>query len=194
MFKLIFCIYLVFITSCSTDTTKQVKSQKEREKETLVALESVRPILASDEFQFMECEEKGKEVKRSEQKVNIDFWKVFDDIDLRKEAIKKKANMMSLKYQKEGEFNIFQATYYTCKKMNSAHEVMEVGMCKASEERIFTVRFEQEFPIKIAEQIMRRRVQYYAIANYYKTYSIDKIKFSYTRNEYKAFAAFYKCL
>jgi hypothetical protein len=192
--KLVLIGLLLF--GCSTELLKKEKSKKEIEKRQIETLIKVRPMLVSDNFEFMKCD-KLKTVLIDDDSFSepeIEFWKRMGHLSLREKALQLEGNIISLKHSVFGKINKFEAVVFSCKETNDATEVGEVGMCKPSEQRMFKISYANERARDVGEELLRQKVRYYAISNHYKTFSFTDAKYSYTRKEFSAKAAFYKCL
>ncbi len=184
-------LILVFL-SCTTMVKKEM-TEEQKEALTIKRLKFIRPILKSDDFQFMKCEEVGEFEHKTDEDINEEFWKVFGTTELRNHELAAKANIMFLKHGKFGKIHSFKANYFKCNTVVNAKETGDVGMCKASKEKIFTIKLNRQVSQDIAKELMKQKIRYYAINNYYKTYSFRNFKYSFTKKEYSAESSLYKC-
>jgi hypothetical protein len=186
----------LLLFGCSTGLLKQEKSKKEIERRQIETLKKVRPLLVSDDFAFMKCDE-IKKIKIEDDSLSskdVQFWKRLGHLKLREMAVQINGNVMSLNHTSFGKINRFEAVVFNCGEINNATEVGEVGMCKPTEERIFKINYENERARDVGEEILRQKVRYHAISNHFKTFSFSDAKYSYTKKEFRVKAAFYKCL
>lgn len=189
-----FIILGLIFTACSS-TEKKVKTKKELELKQKKALKIARPVLDSDEFHYMGCKDLGEVEIKKDKIYNADFWKGFGIMDIRFKALELGANIMSLKQYEFGGVDKYTAKLYKCEKVTIATQVDKTGMCNSTEQKLFFINISlEDFSRKIGEEIVRTRIRYYAIQEHYKTYSIEEIKYSYTKKQYMAKASFYKCL
>lgn len=186
----------LLLVGCSTGLLKQEKSKKEIEKRQIETLRKVRPLLISDEFEFMKCEKlENSQVKLdSLNSKEVEFWKRFGLLELREKALSISGNILALKHSSFGGIQQFHAVIYSCGNVKDSSEVGDVGMCKPSEERMFKISYANEKARNVGEELLRQKVRYHAISKYYKTFSLRDIKYSYTKKEFSGKAAFYKCL
>lgn len=185
-YLIIICLFI----SCSHKT----KSNKHLdEKLTIAALTQVRPFLKSDEFRFMGCELIKTVIDPKHYKNQEDLWKIFGTLELRKMALKEGANMMSLHEKEIDQIKHFTADLYSCEKINQIKKVSHIGMCSPTEEKVFTFKFERDKNREIGKVYVEEMVKYYGIKNYFKSYSVNSIKYSYTNEIYSANASFFNC-
>ena len=185
-----FFIFICIFISCS----HQTKDNKNlEEKVTVEALTQVRPFLKSDEFRFMNCELIKTVVDSEKYETQEDLWKVFGTLKLRKMALKEGANMMSLHQKDKGQSKQFTADLYSCEKINQIKKVSHIGMCSPTEEKVFTFKFERDKNREIGKVYVEEMVKYYGLKNYFKSYSVNSIKYSYTNENYSAKASFFNC-
>ena len=193
MKSLKFVLLFIFIFSCTTQKTLKDLKGKELEKAKLEALRKVRPLLVSDEFQFMGCKEITKIQVQKDRGEDREIWKTMGDLKLRRLALLYGGNILRLSMNEIGNQDAFSAVVYKCDKVADATKVIEVGMCKASEQRLFVLKFNKENPREIGEEVLKQKVRYYAISNYYKSFSFKDLKYSYTQQEFRVKTSFYKC-
>lgn len=185
---------LLLISACSSQLINRPKTKKEIEKRQIHILNVVRPLLVSDEFEFMKCKKlKDISVKKDEDQYT-EFWKDFGHLELRELAAQDKANIVTLAYSKFGKIDNFTAELFLCNEVRDAKEVSDIGMCKPEKSRIFKIKYAKESLRDVGREILRQKVRYYAITNHYKTFSFKDVKYSYTKKEFSAKASFYKCL
>ncbi len=186
-------LVILFFISCSSHQKKI--SKEELEILNLQSLREVRPFLASDEFHFMKCDEYTTYQFETDNHDNHEHWKKFAHLELRKKAIKDGVNILGLSHLTFGKIQKYSAKGYRCKNVVDAKEVDPIGMCAASAERVFNLSLKlEQYPRKVGEEVLKQKIRYFAITHYYKTYSVKDIKFSYTKQEYTAKAAFFRCL
>ena len=191
--KRVFIIFFVLISSCTNLKNKEQLSQDELNQLYLKAIENVRPILKSDEFRFMDCDEKKHLSLKKTRTADYKLWKVFGDLELRRQALEVGANILSLHHKETVDGDLFEAVAYSCSQINTTNEVVNVGMCKSSENKVFILDFDRELFRELGEKILIEKIKYHAIANHYKSYFYKNLKYSYTKQEFRAEASFYKC-
>ena len=191
MIKLLLFVFI--LGSCSMGNNNKKLTKKELEIKQIEALQKIRPILKSDDFQFMKCDEIEKIFVEDEDESNIELWKNFGAIKLRMVAIEKESNYMTLSHQSFGKVQRYSATLYRCEDIKNASKVEDIGMCKASEQRVFTIKYSSDASRSVGEEIIKTKIRYHAIANHYKTYSVKDLKYSFTKKTFSANAGFYKC-
>lgn len=192
MWKIVLLVLLV--SSCSSFKKNKKLTEKEIIKKQIMALRVVRPILKSDEFPYMKCQEVEKVKVEKDNDFDNNLWQSFGVMELRQKAVESKSNLMSLEHFRFGKINKYSATLFRCDVMNDASYVDNVGMCKASSERVFKIKYPSDSAREVGKEILIQKIRYYAIANHYKTYSFQDIKYSFTRKEFIGKAAFFKCL
>ncbi len=192
--KTLLLFTIVAFISCASDTQKKKLSAKALVKKQLRALKTVRPLLNSDEFDYMKCQDVGyteaEFVKQFDSKHN----QIFGVMELRDAALEKEANIISLSHQIKNNRVLYKANLYRCQDVRDASFADEAGMCKASKEFIVRFRYPDDNTRAVGEETLRQMARYYAIEHFYKTFHVKKIKYSYTKKEFSAHASFYKCL
>lgn len=190
---MIFFLLFVFFISCSSSQQKTVLSKDEQIDRQMNLLQSIRPLLKSDELTYMKCEKKGRIQVEKDKNVNSELWKYLGDLDLRELAIAKGANIMSLESSEFGNINRFFADVYFCTDAFEVKFVDIAGMCKESEQKIFSIKYDPDDLREIGEEILKTKIRYYAIANNYKSFHFRDIKYSYTHKEFQGSAFFFRC-
>ncbi len=187
-------LILFILMSCAGTGTQEELDKKAMIKRQLKALTAVRPLLKSDEFPYMKCRERGKLTAEINKELDSKHNQNFGVMELREMAMDKDANIMTLSYRTKGNRVIYQADIYECEQVRDATYVNVAGMCSASEEKTISFKYADDKPRVVGEEIIMQMARYYAIENYYKTFNLRKIKYSYTKKQFTAEASFYKCL
>ncbi len=186
-------ISLLILASCSNSIIQKKLTRKEQDAIYIKQLQKIRPLMVSDDFPYMGCEEKGSFEVMKDSQPDLEFWKTFGLLELREKGLAAKANIMALKYVEVGGKHKFSANYYSCTRVNDLKIVGEVGMCKPTEERVFKIKYGLDESRAVGEEIIRQVVRLYGIDKYYKTFSVGDIKYSYTNKELSTVAKFFEC-
>lgn len=184
---------LLILVSCASSNQKKKLSQKEQDALYIKQLQQIRPLLVSDDFPYMGCEEVGKHQVIKTTQPDLEFWKSFGLLELREKGLAVEANLMALKHVEVEGKHQFNATFYECEKVSDVKLVDEIGMCKASQEKIFKLPYGLDESRAVGEEIISQVIRLHGIKNYYKTYSVDNVKYSYTKKELQASAKFFEC-
>tara|TARA_Y100000768_G_scaffold355363_1_gene308964 strand:- start:9980 stop:10555 length:576 start_codon:yes stop_codon:yes gene_type:complete len=188
-----FLMLVLILFSCASNNEKKKLSQKEQDALYIKQLKKIRPLLLSDDFPYMECEEEGSHQVVKQTQPDIEFWKSFGLLELREKGVELRANIMALKYVEIEGKHQFNATFYNCEKVTDVKLVDEIGMCKPSEQKVFKLPYALDESRAVGEEIISQVIRHHAIKNYYKTYAVDNVKYSYTKKELQASAKFYEC-
>ena len=179
---------------CASEKVNNELSKDEIIKIRTKLINSIRPLLKSDELAYMKCERFDKvEFKSSSQEIDP-VWNKIGPLALRKKIMSEEANIFTLEYNENAGLKRFFATPYKCEEVPDAKEVDLAGMCEASEQKIFFLNYDPEDIREMGEIILKTMVRYYAIENYYKTFHIRDFKYSYTKQRFSAKGYFFKCL
>ena len=188
-----FLILILILVSCASADKKKNLTQKEQDAIYIKQLKKIRPLLVSDDFPYMECEERGSHQVIKKSQPDLEFWKNFGLLELREKGLEVEANIMALKYVEINGEHKFSANFYDCKKVSDVSQVDEVGMCKPTEERLFKLPYGLDESRAVGEEIITQVIRHHGILNYYKTYAVDEIKYSYSKKELKAAGKFFEC-
>lgn len=188
-----FLLLILILVSCASSDKNKKLTQKEQDALYIKQLKNIRPLLVSDDFAFMECEERGSHQVTKKNQPDIEFWKSFGLLELREKGLEAKANIMALKHVEINGQHNFKANYYKCEKVADVSKVDEVGMCKPSQEKLFKLPYGLDESRAVGEEIITQVIRHHGITNYVKTYSVGDFKYSYSKKELKASAKFFEC-
>lgn len=193
--KMIVALVLgLLLSSCSRLPLLKEDLKKKEEKDKINSLLSTRPLLSSDEFEFMKCSGEMHIDAELGADFNFKLWKGFGLLEFRKKSIENNKNIMLLDHQViKGGYKL-HATLYSCEDVGDSVLVENVGMCRPGESRIFKLKYSHDKSRVIGEEIIKQKIRYYAISKHYMSYSIKNIKYSYTQNEFIGIASFFKCI
>ncbi len=187
-------ILIFFFLSCASSKVAEL-SQKERIKIQIKYIKTLRPILKSDEFAFMKCTELGRTNVDKPKDFDVDTWKGFGIIELREAGHKAGANILATNHLEVGSKNRFNGIYYRCENTNTINEVDgPIGMCGASEERIFSLKYPNDDTREFGKEMLKQKIKYHGLSNHYISFSVVDMKYSFTRKEFQAKGYFFKCL
>ncbi len=192
-FHILFTALFLIFSSCTHKKSSNELSQEELNRLYIDGILNVRPILKSDEMRFMNCDFKKDLVVTRKKRPDYELWKKFGDLELRRQARDVGANILILNHTENNGIDTFAARAYECEKVASTNEVVNVGMCKESEAKIFTLDFDRELFRELGEVILIEKIKYHAISNHYKSYYYKNLKYSFTQQKFTAEAFFYKC-
>lgn len=179
--------------SCSGHIQTSTLSKKQKVKYYKSLLQKTRPLLNSDELPYMDCKKLSTAEVTKVAPYNDKLWSSLGDLDLRAKAVEVGANIMSLSVDEVENGHKLSADLYTCERVNQVSEVDIAGMCKSSEERVFRIKYDPQELREVGEEILKTKIEYYALSRHYRSFHYRDIKYRYSKKEFVGKAYFFKC-
>lgn len=190
--KSLFVIF-VLISSCSSFKKLSDLTKSEKVEYYTILLKSARPLLNSDELPYMDCKKLNTITVEEQKSENSELWKKLGSLALREKAQAEGGNILAIRHKEFGNVLQTSADVYQCKKINKVSIVDIAGMCKPSESKVFTIKYDPEELRQIGEEILKTNMEYYALSNHYRSFHFRDIKYRYTKKEFTGKAYFFKC-